>query len=149
MKTPMRKALRISFAGCLLVLLPACGSDTTAAEDVSVNGSWTTAVPANGCLGNTSSQTPCTMTWILAQSGSTVTGSGALTHLTAGSIGTMTISGTVSSNNAVALSLAGSAFDADPDKTVQFAGTKTDASTISGTFSSTGSITGAFTFKKQ
>lgn len=145
----MQNNLRIAVVGCCLVLLPACGSYTTATADANIIGTWTTAVPANGCLGNSSIQTPCTMTWVLAQTGTTVTGSGTLTHPTAGSVGNMTIAGTANSDNAVTLSLHGSAFDADPDATVQFAGAKTDASTMIGTFSSTGSITGAFTFKKQ
>lgn len=140
----MRNAIRVML-GCSLLLMPACSSDSSTSAEVNIAGAWTATV--GSCVfGNLAN---CTMTLVLTQSGTSVTGTGNLTHVTQGVVGTMTITGTASSNSVVSLSLSGNAFDADPDDTVQYVGTRTDATTIVGTFSSTGSITGAFTFKRQ
>jgi hypothetical protein len=142
----MRNVVRIMALGCSLLLLPACASDDPTSVEVNITGTWTTTVAA--CLGG-GSVSACTMTLVLAQSGTTVTGTGNLTEAKQGLLGTMTITGTATANGAVKLTLFGNAFDADPDDTVQYDGTRTDAGSITGTFSSIGSITGAFTFKRQ
>lgn len=141
----MRIPIRFVLFG-LTIFATACGSDSTGNNQLNITGTWTANVGA--CVfGNPNSN--CTMTMTLAQSGTNVTGTGNLSDVTQRVIGTMTISGTMRSSNAVSLSLSGNAFDADPDDTVQYAGTMTNATTTTGTFTSQGSITGAFTFTKQ